>query len=142
MGDGQWMKLDSSDDWLLILPPPTRRKTIAKMSLSLYRAWRFAEPDDLYEDARPSRAADKEQPLVRMQLLVKTVTRSGDRHSIEWVECEPARRPLVRVRVKVSVSLPPALAGPQLPARSLADRPRPGGEGEADLHGQLGEDHF
>ena len=94
--------------------------------------------------AESATLADKELPLVPMQLLVKTVTRSGGRHSIEWVECEPVRRPApsVRVRVRVSVSLPPALAGPQLPARPIADRQRPGGEGEADLHGQLGEDHF
>ena len=97
---------------------------------------------DIAELAASSRRADA--AAVRMQLLVKTVTRSGERHSIEWVECEPVRRPApsVRVRVRVSVSLPPALAGPQLPARPIADRQRPGGEGEADLHGQLGEDHF
>ena len=54
-----------------------------------------------------------------MQLLVKTVTRSGEHHSIQWVKCEPVRRPApsLRVRVRVSVSLPRALAGPQLPTR-------------------------
>ena len=55
-----------------------------------------------------------------MKLLVKTVTRSGEHHSIQWVKCGPVRRPApsLRVRVfRVSVSLPRALAGPQLPAR-------------------------
>ena len=90
---------------------------------------KFAHPAFFPNTARP-------RARVPMKLLVKTVTRSGEHHSIRWVECEPVRRPApsLRVRVlRVSVSLPRALAGPQLPARPAADRQCPRGEEEAGL---------
>ena len=42
------------------------------------------------------------RPGVPMKLLVKTVTRSGEHRSIQWVECEPVRRPAASLRVPQS----------------------------------------